>query len=198
MDIVKKRHRETRDFYLSIICRNIDPSPEEIINYKGRKRTLLEPKQVLRYALYEYGGMSHYVVSELTGNKTHCNSLHTHRTVSNLLETDRAFRQKYWKALEVIEKETIHRCLIVGDMRNITEEQMAVFDEIKETLIKRAKYPVLIIQANGEEQPDMFRRRIDALLQCGSIYVMPGYEDIEEAVMEHDIAMKLGIEIIYG
>ena len=189
-----------RDHFLDIICSHTQQSPAEILNYRGRKRELLEPKQVLQYALRRFTdpSLAYQKIADLTFRKKHCTMMSNYKTVANLLATDKKFQSKYSAAIDLISKQKLRRCLIIGDLYSVGQDRITELNKIERHLIGQGKYPVLIYRPVGVEMPNMFKSRIRALLECGSAYILPDYKASHAAKLELEVALQMGAEIIYA
>ncbi len=197
MDTVKPEDELIRDYYLEIICSNISKSPSDVLNYHGRKRELLEPRQVLQYALKENTTMSYKAIADLTKMKTHVVVMSNRKTVINLLETDRNFQYKYKEPLEMIRAKTTKRCLIIGNIYSLDQEGVEKVRAVLDKLIQKGKFPVLTYQEKGQVIPGFIRKRYKDLLECGSVCVLNGFDQVLDAKIEYQMAERLGMEIIY-
>ena len=50
----------------------------------------------------------------------------------------------------------------------------------------------------GQEWKDYMKRDLAVLLTCNEIHMLPDWEDSKGATIEHDLAQKLGIKIVYA
>ena len=174
-----------RDYCLGIICNHIGLDPEVVLFKRGKKRIFLEPKQVLQYALKTNTNLSWQDIADLTGKKSHATIMSNCRTIENLLETSKEFRERYERPLEMIRVKATKRCMIVSE-REIDKGRLR---KVNDDLIKMGKFPVFITGA---------RRRFSELLDCGSICLVPGYENSADAILEFQVAKRLGLEILYA
>jgi chromosomal replication initiator protein len=72
----------------------------ELLQSKTRKREIVQARQIAMYFSKNYTKSSLATIGTQIGVKDHATVLHACRTVSNLLETDKQFRQD----VEEIEK----------------------------------------------------------------------------------------------
>ena len=114
-----------------------------------------------------------------------------------MLATDKEFRAKYEPPLKVISMHRLKRCLIIGDIFNLTDSQKIELRDVENTLIRRGKYPVLLTEEGMGEFSSLMRARFKMLLEVGSVYILPNYQNSYDAKLEYDIAIRLNIEIIY-
>jgi hypothetical protein len=78
--------------------------PEEALKTKTRKRTIVEPRQVVMWFRKKNTKESLAEIGERYG-KDHATVLHAVKTVNNLKETDKEFRRKVELAQKRIEHE---------------------------------------------------------------------------------------------
>jgi len=65
----------------------------EVLDAKTRKREIVQARQIAMYFCKHETKNSLSVIGEKIGNKDHATVLHACKTVSNLVETDKIFRQ---------------------------------------------------------------------------------------------------------
>jgi predicted DNA-binding protein YlxM (UPF0122 family) len=180
---VEDKYYLLRDYYLEIICGPLGVTPQQVIEYTGRKRELLEPKQVLRYVMkYKINDLSLARIGKLT-DCDHCTVMHSVKIIENLLATDRSFRKKYADSIEMILKKSFRKCLVIGE----TKDKESTEDH----LLSAGMFPVVI----QDGAPGMLARRLRALLDCGSVYLLDGYDRSEDFRLEHQLALRLGRDI---
>lgn len=75
--------------------------PIEDFNLKTRKRDIVEARQVAMYLAKARTKESLAKIGLAIGKKDHATVLHAIKTVSNLIETDRAFRDKWGELLNL-------------------------------------------------------------------------------------------------
>lgn len=80
----------------------------ESIKSNIRVRHIVEARQVLQYFLRKYTRLSLYEIGRIT-NKNHTTVLHSIKTVNNLKETDKLYREKFNEVKERIE-ESYEKC----------------------------------------------------------------------------------------
>ncbi len=89
---VKSTHREISiDFIQKIIC-NYFNLPLDSINARTRKREIVQARQLAMYFAKKHTKHSLATIGLHCGNKDHATVLHACRTVANLVETDKQFR----------------------------------------------------------------------------------------------------------
>lgn len=69
--------------------------PSEVLQVKTRKRDIVEARQVAMYLSKRNTKESLAKIGSAIGGKDHATVIHACRTVENLLETDRVFRDKW-------------------------------------------------------------------------------------------------------
>jgi chromosomal replication initiator protein len=67
--------------------------PVDMINSKTRKREIVQARQLSMYFSKKHTKSSLASIGLHCGNKDHATVLHACRTVNNLVETDKQFRQ---------------------------------------------------------------------------------------------------------
>ncbi|MFA6924584.1 MAG: chromosomal replication initiator protein DnaA [Bacteroidales bacterium] len=97
---VKKSAREINiDYIQKIVCEYFNVPPE-MIGSKTRKREVVQARQIAMYFSKSFTKLSLAMIGLHCGNKDHATVLHACRTVNNLMETDRQFKNY----IEEIEK----------------------------------------------------------------------------------------------
>lgn len=79
---------------LAKTCQMLDISKSDALS-KNRKRELVECRQIAMYFCVENTKFSCAQIGYDIGDKDHCTILHAKKTVTNLLQTDKQFREKY-------------------------------------------------------------------------------------------------------
>lgn len=93
--IVKRHHQEvTVDFIKQIVCDhfNID---QEILKQKSRRREIVQARQVAMYFSKNMTKHSLASIGQQIGGRDHATVLHAMKAVSNLLETDKKFKNEF-------------------------------------------------------------------------------------------------------
>lgn len=80
----------TTQTILKVICKHFDLTTSELFK-KSRKRKYVEPRQLFHYLCMKYCKATLYQVASY-GDMDHSTVLHSIKTVSNLIEVDRGFR----------------------------------------------------------------------------------------------------------
>lgn len=78
----------------SLVCNYVGIEPKEIKN-KTRKHEVVEARQLCHYIAKSKGLGSLSSIGFRFGRKDHATVLHSIRTVSNMLQTSRTFRNQY-------------------------------------------------------------------------------------------------------
>lgn len=86
------------DFIQKVVCDYFSITID-VLNSKTRKREIVQARQLAMYFSKEYTKSSLATIGMHCGNKDHATVLHAVRTVNNLIETDKQFRQ-YFKELD--------------------------------------------------------------------------------------------------
>jgi chromosomal replication initiator protein len=79
------------DFIQKLVC-DFFNIPAEVINSKTRKREIVQARQLAMYFAKKHTKASLATIGLHCGNKDHATVLHACRTVNNLIETDKQFR----------------------------------------------------------------------------------------------------------
>lgn len=79
------------EYIVDVICNNFNISIEEF-NTRTRKRDIVQARQLAMYFSKKYTKSSLTVIGRQCGGKDHATVLHSLKTVSNLIETDKQFR----------------------------------------------------------------------------------------------------------
>ena len=93
-------HELSIDFIQKIVCDHFNISVEKISS-KTRKRDVVQARQLAMYFSKKLTKSSLASIGLQCGNKDHATVLHACRTVSNLLETDKSYKNN---ALELEKK----------------------------------------------------------------------------------------------
>lgn len=75
-------------------CQMLDVSKSDALS-KNRKRELVECRQIAMYFCAENTKFTYSQIGYDIGDKDHSTVLHAKKTVTNLLQTDKQFREKY-------------------------------------------------------------------------------------------------------
>lgn len=98
--IVKSTRRELSiDYIQKIVCDYFN-IPVDLLKSKTRKREIVQARQVAMYFAKNFTKNSLAVIGSIIGGKDHATVLHACRTVQNLMDTDKKFKQY----IEEIEK----------------------------------------------------------------------------------------------
>ncbi len=90
--IIKTKHRDISiDYIQKVVCEYFKIEPKVLIA-KTRKREIVQARQISMFLSKNYTSASLSVIGAETGGKDHSTVLHSYRTVRNLLETDRNFK----------------------------------------------------------------------------------------------------------
>jgi len=91
--IVKSTKREISiDYIQKVVCDYFNISPESLKS-KTRKREIVQARQITMYFAKNYTKNSLAIIGSIVGGKDHATVLHACRTVQNLIETDKKFKQ---------------------------------------------------------------------------------------------------------
>jgi len=96
---VKNTAREISIEYIQKIVSDYFSIPIDVINSKTRKREIVQARQISMYFSKKFTKSSLATIGLHCGNKDHATVLHACRTVGNLLETDKQFKN-YIKEIE--------------------------------------------------------------------------------------------------
>jgi chromosomal replication initiation ATPase DnaA len=89
----------TLDSIEKSVCDYICITPEEL-QHKTRKREFVIGRQLCHYLSKKYTKTSLAIIGKRFGNKDHATVLHSNRTISDLIETDKDFQREYLPFLE--------------------------------------------------------------------------------------------------
>ena len=89
--IIELKHLEIEQ----AVCGFTGFTPEQIQTEKRQDRQLVEARQLCHYIARKNGFGSLALIGWRFGRKEHATVLHSTKTISNLLETDRLFREQY-------------------------------------------------------------------------------------------------------
>lgn len=98
--LVKNTQREISIDYIQKIVCNYFSMSVDALSSKTRKREIVQARQIAMYFAKNMTKCSLAVIGSAIGDKDHATVLHACKTVNNLIETDKAFKQD----LEEIEK----------------------------------------------------------------------------------------------
>jgi chromosomal replication initiator protein len=82
------------DYIQKVICDYFHISLEQL-NSRSRKREIVQARQLAMFFSKEHTNASLAAIGMACGNKDHATVLHACRTVQNLLDTDKEFRQQF-------------------------------------------------------------------------------------------------------
>jgi chromosomal replication initiator protein len=86
-------NKQARDIF-SHVCQYASADPYKVMS-KCRKRGLVEVRQVICHLLREHTNLSLTSIGKMVGYGDHASVLYAKRTVSNLMESNMEFRDKY-------------------------------------------------------------------------------------------------------
>jgi len=69
--------------------------------------------------------------------------------------------------------------------------------ETETSLIVRTVNPLQLDHPLNSTWLDYMKKDIAAMMQCGAVYMLNNWRHSDEATIEHDLAMKIGMPIIY-
>lgn len=75
------------------------------LHENSRERVVVEPRQLIFWWMHRHSNDSLVTIGKYYG-KDHTTVMHARKVVSNLLETDKEYRQKYEAATQLLEKLT--------------------------------------------------------------------------------------------
>jgi chromosomal replication initiator protein len=90
---LKSNKREISIDYIQKIISDYFKIPVEKINSKTRKREIVQARQLSMYFAKRFTKSSLSTIGLNCGNKDHATVLHACRTINNLRETDKQFKQ---------------------------------------------------------------------------------------------------------
>ena len=79
-------------------------TPVEIITMKTRERDTIELRQIAMYLSRRITKLSYKTIGLQIGNKNHATVMHACKTVSNLIETNREYLEKYSELFKMFEE----------------------------------------------------------------------------------------------
>jgi chromosomal replication initiator protein len=86
------------DYIKQVVCEYFN-IPVDYLDLKTNKRDFVEPRQAAHFIARKMTTNSLSIIGQKIGNKDHATILHSCKTISNLMETDKQFRHK----IELIE-----------------------------------------------------------------------------------------------
>ena len=98
--LVKNTQREISIDYIQKVVCNYFSMSVDVLSSKTRKREIVQARQIAMYFAKNMTKCSLAMIGNAIGNKDHATVLHACKTVNNLIETDKAFKQD----LDEIEK----------------------------------------------------------------------------------------------
>ena len=98
--LVKNTQREISIDYIQKVVCNYFSMSVDVLSSKTRKREIVQARQIAMYFAKNMTKCSLAVIGNAIGNKDHATVLHACKTVNNLIETDKNFKQD----LDEIEK----------------------------------------------------------------------------------------------
>lgn len=90
-------HNPSREFTIDYIQRKICEYfnvPIEMLNSKSRKRDIVQARQLAMFFSKKFTKASLASIGLMCGNKDHATVLHACKTVTNLIDTDKSFKQQ--------------------------------------------------------------------------------------------------------
>lgn len=92
------------------------------------------------------------------------------------------------------------RIYISGKISGIEIEAVEIFEKAERHL-KDANFdvvnPMKLNQDHNKTWHDYMREDVKALCDCDSIYMLENWKDSKGAIIEHTIAMYLGLDVYY-
>ena len=79
-------------------------TPVEVITMKTRERDTIELRQIAMYLSRRITKLSYKTIGLQIGNKNHATVMHACKTVSNLIETNREYLEKYSELFKMFEE----------------------------------------------------------------------------------------------
>ncbi len=91
---------------------------------------------------------------------------------------------------------------ISGKITGLTPDQAFSFFNNAELYLTEKGYevinPITIPHEHDKTWESYMRNDLKALLDCDEIYMLNNWNESRGAIIEHDLANKLGLKIIYG
>jgi chromosomal replication initiator protein len=81
------------DYIRDVVCSYYN-IPKHLLDNKTRKREIVQARQVAMYFSRNMTGLSLYNIGTKIGGKDHATVLHACKTVNNLIETDKTFKNQ--------------------------------------------------------------------------------------------------------
>ena len=90
--MVKDQKKElTVEYIQEVVCQHFNMAPE-LLQEKTRKREVVQARQLAMYFSKNYTNASLAYIGKLIGRKDHTTVLYACKAVTDMMETDRAFR----------------------------------------------------------------------------------------------------------
>lgn len=98
-------------------------------------------------------------------------------------------------------KRTSYNTYIAGKITGLPEEQYtAKFERAEKELIELGLHPISPIKLphqHSKSWEDYMREGIRALMLCDQVYALANWEDSNGAIIEVNLALSLGMNVIY-
>ena len=85
-----KPQQLTKEYITAKVCKYLQ-IPQELLKLNIRKREIVEARQLSMYFCKHLTKDSHVTIGSYVGGKDHSTVSHANKTVSNLIESDKAF-----------------------------------------------------------------------------------------------------------
>ncbi len=111
---------------IEIVCKDYELSPETI-QVNIRRTEIREPRQICHFFAKELTNLTMQRIGDLIGHKDHATVIHSCKTVLNLMETDREYRERIKR---------IENRLMIEALRDIKPKlSMSTYAERKELIL---------------------------------------------------------------
>lgn len=172
----------------------------------SRKREFVEIRHLTMYlAKQQVNKASLTFIGQNIDNKDHSSVLYAIKTVANLIETDKNFRERYEKISSMINP--LHTIYICGSISKLIEEFGVEYtlDRFLSIEMRLANKGVVInpnkLFTDSERETftdiQFMSRCIPKIFKSDELYVLREYKDSYNAEIEIEIAKNLNLTITY-
>ncbi len=163
---------------------------------KSRLREISEPRQVAMYIMSKRGLKNRDISAYF--DLDHATVNYAVKSVSNLLNVDKAFRSK----IELLIASAVvgNTCYIAGKVRGIDQHVASIKFENAEQELRVAGFATvnpLKLELPQNDEPTVWRILLNAMTKCDSICFMWDCYDSDGSRFEMMVADKLGLNKYY-
>lgn len=167
---------------------------------KTRKRGSVNARHAVFIQLYKMGYT--YQKAADIFDRDHATAFHAIKKHNDLMQVDKSYRLQYQQFTELFYQNLSSKsCYIAGKISGLSEDEYTSnFKRGEEKVKFLGMYPVnpvTLPHLHDKTWESYVCESMKAMLSCGCVYALDGWEESTGAKIEIDLAIKLGKKVIY-